>query len=68
LRELYRRDAEIVGVDTLALTSADAAKILDELAPGFASGALRPPRVREQPLDDAIAAYENRAGKTVLVP
>jgi NADPH:quinone reductase-like Zn-dependent oxidoreductase len=68
LRELYRRDAELIGVDSLALTSADAAKILDELAPGFASGALQPPRVRERPLGDAVAAYEERAGKTVLVP
>ena len=68
LRELYRRDAQLIGVDTLQLTSADAAKILDELAPGFDAGALQPPRVRERPLADAVAAYENRAGKTVLVP
>ena len=70
LRTLYRHDARIIGVDSLRLTSEDAARILDALAPGFDSGALRPPSVVEWPLDDGVAAYqESLAGKKiVLVP
>ncbi|HEY2747506.1 MAG TPA: zinc-binding alcohol dehydrogenase family protein, partial [Polyangia bacterium] len=34
LRELYRRDGQILGVNTLWLTAVDAAAILEELTPG----------------------------------
>ncbi len=70
LRTLYRHDARIIGVDTLKLTSDDAARLLDALAPGFDAGLLAPPRVAERPLDDAVAAYhESLEGKkVVLVP
>ena len=67
LRELYRRDGQIIGVDSLKLTSVDAASILEELGSGFEAGALRPPTVIERPLSDIVAAYETR-GKVVLTP
>jgi NADPH:quinone reductase-like Zn-dependent oxidoreductase len=68
LRELYRREAKILGVDSLQVSSTDAAAILDELAAGFASGRLRPPALTERPLADAVAAYETRGHKLVLIP
>ncbi|HUB08197.1 MAG TPA: zinc-binding alcohol dehydrogenase family protein [Myxococcales bacterium] len=67
LRELYRREGELFGVDTRRLGAVEAATLLDVLAPGFESGALRPPRFVERPLADAVAAYQD-AGKIVLVP
>jgi NADPH:quinone reductase-like Zn-dependent oxidoreductase len=68
LRELYRRNARIIGVDSLKAKAVAAAALLDELAPGFETGALQPPQVSERPLGDAIAAYQEGAGKIVLVP
>ena len=70
LRALYRRDGRIIGVDSLKLTSSDAANILDALAPGFETGALRPPRVAERPLDEGVAAYQAKleGKKVILVP
>ncbi|MDB4965150.1 MAG: quinone oxidoreductase [Myxococcales bacterium] len=68
LRELYRRDARIIGVDSMTLTALDAAAILEELAAGFEAGALAARPVTERPLDDAVAAYQEKAGKIVLVP
>ena len=38
----YRGQHRFVGVDTLALDSADGAVVLEALRPGFESGALRP--------------------------
>jgi NADPH2:quinone reductase len=38
----YRGRRRYIGIDTLQLTSADGATILDALKPGFESGALRP--------------------------
>ncbi len=68
LRELYRREGAIFGVDSLKLTTTDAAVILDELRPGFEAGALRPPLVGEWPLAEFAAAYRERGRKAVLVP
>jgi NADPH:quinone reductase-like Zn-dependent oxidoreductase len=67
-RGLYRREAQILGVNTLRLTSVDDAAILDELAGGFSSDALRSPPVTERPLGEAVAAYVARGRKQVLIP
>jgi NADPH:quinone reductase-like Zn-dependent oxidoreductase len=67
LRELYRLDGAVLGINSLALTAIDAAAILETLAPGFESGALVAPRVERRPLADAIAAY-GAPGKQVLIP
>ena len=37
----YRRNLQLIGVDSLKLGAAACARILDELAPGFADGSLR---------------------------
>jgi NADPH:quinone reductase-like Zn-dependent oxidoreductase len=67
LRALYRRDGQILGIDSLKVSCREAVAILDELAPGFDSGALHPPRFTERPLHDIVTAYQLR-GKVVLVP
>ncbi|SAL13960.1 oxidoreductase [Caballeronia peredens] len=56
----YRGQHTYVGVDTLALDSADGASILDQLKPAFESGALRPFPIDPQAiyrLQDAKDAY-----------
>jgi len=73
LFELYRRRLHLHGIDTAALSAADAARILDQLRPLFESGQLRPhPRLEVFPLEDAARAYaqvaRGSASKVVLVP
>lgn len=73
--EFYRGRHTYVGIDTLALSSIDAADVLRDLVPGFASGHLKPfpiaPHAR-YPLADAAKAYVAVLGaardRMVLVP
>ncbi len=58
LLDFYRRDLQILGVNSLHQTAVDGARILNELTPGFESGALLPPRVRTYPFAQAVGAYE----------
>lgn len=56
----YRGRHTYVGIDTLALSSVETADVLRELAPGFASGHLKPFPIRPEaiyPLEDAARAY-----------
>lgn len=56
----YRGQHTYVGIDTLAMDSAAGAKILDELAPGFLDGSLKPFPVQENTvysLEEATHAY-----------
>jgi len=73
LRDFYHREGRLLGVDTLKLTLAESAAILRQLAPGFESGAFRPPAVETCPLTESPAAYARLhagevRGKLVLVP
>ena len=73
VRDLYRRGASIVGINSLAYSPADCARLLSELAPAFESGELRPPeRIVARPLSEATEAYaalqRGQKGKVVLVP
>jgi NADPH:quinone reductase len=57
----FRGQHRFIGIDTLALDSADGAAILDALRPGFESGALRPFPVLPAniyPLARAAEAYQ----------
>ena len=57
----YRGQHTYVGIDTLALDSLAGAKILDELAPGFNDGTLKPFPVGEDSIFDlqnAIQGYK----------
>jgi NADPH2:quinone reductase len=71
----YRGRHTYVGIDTLALSSIEAADVLRELAPGFASGALKPFPIRDAamyPLERAAQAYRAVIGSSrdriVLLP
>jgi NADPH:quinone reductase-like Zn-dependent oxidoreductase len=73
LFDLYRRRLRLLGINTVALTVEDGARILDQLRPLFEAGRLRPhPRLEPLPLEDAARAYEQvargSASKVVLVP
>ena len=58
----YRGRHRFVGIDTLALDSADGATILDALRPGFEAGTLRPfPILAENSYSLARAAEAYRA-------
>ena len=55
---LYRRGGSIVGTNTLLYSGKDGARLLDQIAQHFDSGALPPPAdFMEQPLDQALAVY-----------
>ena len=73
LIDFYRNRSRLLGVNTMALTGAGTAEMLDELRRGFEEGHLRPPAVSTWPLERAVEAYEavGRGGayaKQVLVP
>jgi len=71
----YRGRHTYVGIDTLALSSTETADVLRELAPGFASGHLKPFPIGPNgiyALEDAAEAYIKVMGSSrdriVLVP
>jgi NADPH:quinone reductase len=69
IRELYRREASIVGVNSLLYSPAECARLLRELAPHFESGALRAPeRIAPSPLgvEPYAALKAGRGGKWVF--
>jgi NADPH:quinone reductase-like Zn-dependent oxidoreductase len=56
----YRRNLQMLGVDTLKLSAVECARILNELLPGFLDGSLKPFDVDDVgliPLDEAADAY-----------
>lgn len=70
---LYRRRLQLLGVNTAAVDATAGARILDQLAPLFRSGAMQPlPVLAREPLSNAASAYTRVAhgapGKIVLVP
>jgi NADPH:quinone reductase-like Zn-dependent oxidoreductase len=72
LRDFYRNESQLLGVDSLKLDASAAARLLDRLAPLFESGSLRPPAVdRQVTLDQLIDAYQHVArgegGRHVLI-
>jgi NADPH:quinone reductase-like Zn-dependent oxidoreductase len=73
VRELYRRGASIVGINSLIYKPAECARLLSELAPAFEAGELRAPdALVARPLAQATEAYaalqRGQKGKLVLVP
>ncbi len=65
--EFYRGQHTYVGIDTLALSSSATGAVLRELAPGFASGHIKPFPIREAaiyPLEDAKRAFIAVAGSS----
>ncbi len=73
LIDFYRNRSRLLGVNTMALTGPETARMLDELRRGFEDGHLHPPDVSTWPLERAVEAYEavGRGGsrtKHVLIP
>lgn len=71
LMDFYRRELRMLGVNSLVYDARAAAQILERLAPGFESGALKPSPGQTFSLTDAIAAYKavhhgEVTGKAVL--
>ncbi|WP_428422790.1 quinone oxidoreductase family protein [Methylibium sp.] len=71
----YRRNLQMLGVDSLKLTVTQCAQVLNSLLPGFADGSLKAFDVDEAtliPLEQAADAYrrvlEGTAGRIVLAP
>jgi NADPH2:quinone reductase len=66
LIDFYHQELSLHGVDSLKWDLASAGDILDQLKPGFDSGALAPPAAQSYPLAQAREAYETlAAGKAV---
>jgi NADPH:quinone reductase len=66
LVDFYHEELTLHGVDSLKWSLESSAEILDQLRPGFDSGALRPPATQAYPLERAKEAYEAIAtGKAV---
>jgi NADPH:quinone reductase len=73
VRDLYRRGASIVGINSLAYKPADCARLFSELAPAFESGELQAPEgIVVRPLSQAVESYaalqRGQKGKLVIVP
>jgi NADPH:quinone reductase len=71
IMQFYRNSFRLLGLDTQKLTTIECAAILNELAPVFESGALKPSPIGERyPLSEAPKAYERVAahagGRVVL--
>ncbi|MFN5484812.1 MAG: zinc-binding alcohol dehydrogenase family protein [Bradyrhizobium sp.] len=65
--EFYRGQHTYVGIDTLAFASVATGEVLRELAPGFASGHLKPFPIKPSaiyPLEQAKAAFVAVAGSS----
>ncbi|MGA8572305.1 MAG: quinone oxidoreductase family protein [Desulfobaccales bacterium] len=71
LVDFYHKEARLLGVDTLKLSFAEAAAILQALLPGFQEGIFPPPAVERISLDDAARAYQTvlagTAGKKFVI-
>ncbi len=57
LVDFYHKEASLLGLDTLKLSSGEAAEILRALLPGFKEGIFSPPPVEPVALDEALSAY-----------
>jgi NADPH2:quinone reductase len=73
LTDFYHNRARLIGVDSLGLNGPEIASIMDQLRPGFESGALRPFDVTAWPLARGAEAYaaadrDGAAAKHVLLP
>jgi NADPH:quinone reductase len=72
LIDFYRNRSRLLGVNTMTLTGAGTAQMLDELRGGFEAGHLRPPDLQTWSLDRAVEAYEavkqGARAKQVLMP
>jgi NADPH:quinone reductase-like Zn-dependent oxidoreductase len=57
LIDFYHQRLRLIGIDSLKLSGARIASILNALRPGFESGQLKASTVKEWPLEEAASAY-----------
>lgn len=71
LFKFYRKDLQLIGVNTISVNATQSALVLTKLTPLFENGSLPAPKITEQyPLKDAIQAYNrvgSAKGKVVIV-
>ena len=71
LLDFYHREAHLIGVDTLKLSSRESAEILKKLVPLVETGVLTSPAVEVIGIEQAIDAYhailEGRAKKKIVI-
>jgi NADPH:quinone reductase len=73
LVDFYHKSGRLIGVDTIKLTGAEIAQIMDNLRAGFDDGYLRPSPVETWPLDRGVEAYAavakgRMSSKQILLP
>jgi NADPH:quinone reductase len=73
LVDFYHNESRLFGVDSLKRDLTASAQVLEQLAPGFETGAYRPPLIAATfPLAEAVSAYrrvgEGAAGRILLHP
>ncbi|MDP9174966.1 MAG: zinc-binding alcohol dehydrogenase family protein [Planctomycetota bacterium] len=71
LRNIYRKELRVLGVDTRRLDAVACAKLLALMAPGFAAGQFKVKVGQGFPLGEAVAAYEKAGhggGRIFLEP
>jgi NADPH2:quinone reductase len=71
LRNVYRKEIRVLGVDTRRLDAVASAKLLTQMAANFESGQFRAKPGKPLPLSAAVEAYEQAArggGRIVLEP
>ena len=73
LRDLYRNETRILGIDSTKLGVVESARRLEKMGPYFESGAFRPlPIAARYSLDEGVAAYQavadHIAGRVVINP
>lgn len=56
--EYYRKEAHLIGVDTLKLSFEESAAILKLLIPSIEKGIFDPPEIDEVAFTDSLKAYE----------
>jgi NADPH:quinone reductase-like Zn-dependent oxidoreductase len=73
LIDFYHNASRLAGVDTMKLTGAEIARIMNELCVGFQAGHLHAPAITTWPFASAVEAYEvvekgGSAAKHILIP
>lgn len=62
LRNFYRSELTLIGVDSASLSASESARMLTEMTAAFESGQIKPPQVSARfPLEHANLAYEAAA-------
>ena len=61
LVDFYHNRSRLIGVDSMKFTAGDVGAIADELRAGFESNALKAPRIKAVPFENAVDAYEQVA-------